>query len=125
LHAFWSELPNYNPVGVSTSTAGQDFGAHAAALFAKPSNNKEDEDRVADTQSNDGSGIPDLDCIDPGSETLSQDWNLDGLERSFATGTMPDGGDSGGGTQNLDGGEDINQMKVRLCSIPANHRHNE
>ncbi|KAI0267946.1 hypothetical protein BGY98DRAFT_883539, partial [Russula aff. rugulosa BPL654] len=29
LHAFWSELPNYNPVGVSTSTAGQDFGAHA------------------------------------------------------------------------------------------------
>jgi hypothetical protein len=107
------------------STAGQDFGAHAAALFAKPSDNKEDEDCVADTQSNNGSGIPDLDCIDPGSETLSQDWNLDGLERSFATGMMPDGGDSGGGTQNLDGSEDINQMKVRLCSIPANHRHNE
>ncbi|KAF9536441.1 hypothetical protein CPC08DRAFT_771567 [Agrocybe pediades] len=33
LHRMWSELPNYNPVGVSTSTPGQNFGAQAAKLF--------------------------------------------------------------------------------------------
>ena len=84
---------------MSTSTAGQDFGAHAAALFTKPNNN-EDDDRVSDTQSNHGSGIPDLDsvesaAVDPGSEILSQDWNFDLLEQSFApmqdSGGSPDG----------------------------------
>ena len=113
-------------MGVSTSTAGQDFGAHAAALFAKPSDNKEDEDHVSDgcdAQSNHGSGIPDLDCVDPGSETLSQDWNLDLPERSFAAGTMPDGDDSR--TQTPDGGEDSTKdIKVRLCSTVANHGYN-
>ena len=102
---------------MSTSTAGQDFGAHAAALFAKPSDNQEDEDRVSDVHSNHGSGIPDLDGVDPGSETLSQDWNLELLERSFA-----DGGDGGGSPAN--GGEDSSKdLKVRLCFIPANQGH--
>jgi hypothetical protein len=104
-------------VGVSTSTAGQDFGVHAAALFAKPSDsNKEDDDHNSDTQSNHGSGIPDLDCVDPGSEILSQDWNIDLLERSFAT--MQDGGDGGGGSP--DGSKDgSKEIKVRLCFILA------
>jgi len=117
LHGFWSELPNYNPVGVSTSTAGQDFGAHAAALFVKPSNNQEDEDCV----SNHGSGIPDLDGVDPGSEALSQDWNLELLERSFTA--VQDGGDGGGSPAN--GGEDNSrELKVRLYFILANQGHN-
>jgi hypothetical protein len=122
LHGFWSELPNYNPVGVSTSTAGQDFGALAAALFTKPSDNKEDEDHISDTQSNHGSGLPDLDCVDPSSETLSQDWNLELLERSFSA--KQDGGDNGGGSP--DGGEDTSrEMKVCLCSTGlVDHRHN-
>jgi hypothetical protein len=34
LHAMWSELPNYNPVGVINSKAGVDHGAEAAAIFA-------------------------------------------------------------------------------------------
>ena len=29
----WSELPNYNPIGVSTSNAGQNFADQAAVLF--------------------------------------------------------------------------------------------
>ena len=117
LHGFWSELPNYNPVGVSTSTAGQDFGAHAAALFTKPSGNKEGDDHVSDTQSNHDSGIPDLDCVDPGSETLSQDWNLDLLERSFAT--MQDGGDSGSRSP-VDGGDagEGSGKEMKVCSFP-------
>ena len=112
---------NYNPVGVSTSTAGHDFGALAAALFTKPSDNKEDEDHASNTQSNHGSGIPDLDCIDLGLETLSQDWNLNCLKRSFATGTMPDSGDGGDGTWTVDSGEDSNkEITVCLYSILVN-----
>ena len=106
---------------MSTSTAGQDFGSHAAALFAKPSNNQEDEDHVSDVQSNYGSGIPDLDGVDPGSESLSQDWNLELLEQSFAA--AQDGGDGGGSPAN--GGEDSSKdLKARLCFIPAKRGHN-
>jgi hypothetical protein len=112
LHGFWSELPNYNPVGVSTSTAGQNFGAHAAALFTKPSDNKEDRTHVSDTQSNHGSGIPDLDSVDLGSDTRSQDWNLDLLERGFPA--TQDGGDSGGVSPSPDSGEDDNK-EPKVC----------
>ena len=108
-------------MGVSTLTAGQDFGAHAVALFAKPSDNKEDEDHASDTQSNHGSGIPDLDCVDPGLETLSQDWNLDRLERSFTTSMIPDGGNGGDGTQTPDDGKDSNkEITVRPYFILVN-----
>ena len=65
-------MPNYNPVGVSTSTVSQDFGVCAAALFVKPSD-KEDEGHRSDTQSNHGSGIPDLDSVELGSETIRRD----------------------------------------------------
>ncbi|KAF7291262.1 hypothetical protein MIND_01270000 [Mycena indigotica] len=34
LHAFWCELPNYNPVGVSTADSGVDHAAHTEALFS-------------------------------------------------------------------------------------------
>jgi hypothetical protein len=37
LHNLWSELPNYNPVGVTNSGPGQDFAAKAAAVFSKRS----------------------------------------------------------------------------------------
>ncbi|KAF8984839.1 hypothetical protein BDQ17DRAFT_1436850 [Cyathus striatus] len=33
LHIFWSELPNYAPIGVSASKAGQNHANRAAALF--------------------------------------------------------------------------------------------
>jgi len=129
LHGFWSELPNYNPVGVSMSTAGQDFGAHAVALFAMSSNNKEDRDHASDVQSNYGSGIPDLNCVDPGLETLSHDWNLDLSERSFTA--VEDSGDGSGGNladgsggSPADGSEDNSkEIKVHFYFIPANHGH--
>lgn len=35
--ALWSKLPNYNPVGVTNSSPGQDFAAKAAAVFSKRS----------------------------------------------------------------------------------------
>ena len=37
LHNLWSELPNYNPVGITNSSPGQDFAAKAAAVFSKQS----------------------------------------------------------------------------------------
>lgn len=49
LHTLWCELPNYNPIGVTTSNPGQDFAGKAAALFTKkggetePSSGIEDE----------------------------------------------------------------------------------
>ncbi|KAF8986728.1 hypothetical protein BDQ17DRAFT_1436087 [Cyathus striatus] len=33
LHSFWSELPNYTPIGVSASEAGWNHADRAAALF--------------------------------------------------------------------------------------------
>ncbi|KAF8200151.1 hypothetical protein BJ912DRAFT_948114 [Pholiota molesta] len=33
LHSFWRELPNYNPISVTTSTPGLDHAAEASALF--------------------------------------------------------------------------------------------
>ena len=119
LHGFWSELPNYNPVGVSTSTAGQDFGTHAVALFTKPSNNTEDyevEDHVSDAQSNHGSGLLDLDGVDLGLEILSPEWNFD-LERRFAP--PQDGGSP-------DSSEDSSkETKVCRCPILANHNKHD
>lgn len=32
-HSFWRELPNYNPISVTTSTPGLDHAAEASALF--------------------------------------------------------------------------------------------
>ncbi|KAJ7064164.1 hypothetical protein C8F01DRAFT_39937 [Mycena amicta] len=34
LHSFWSELPNYSPIGVSAADGGVDHAGHAADLFA-------------------------------------------------------------------------------------------
>ena len=33
LHAFWRELPNYNPIAVMNATPGNDHAADANALF--------------------------------------------------------------------------------------------
>ena len=45
---------------------------------------REDEDGVSDVHSNHGSGIPDLDERRSRlQETLSQDWNLELLEREL------------------------------------------
>lgn len=33
LHAFWKDLPNYNPIAITTSTPGTDHAADAAAAF--------------------------------------------------------------------------------------------
>ncbi|KAJ7191271.1 hypothetical protein GGX14DRAFT_407338 [Mycena pura] len=47
LHAFWRELPNYNPIGVQSSEPGTDHAAEAEALFdngAGTSNVDEDHD---------------------------------------------------------------------------------
>ena len=47
LHNIWSELPNYNPVGVTNSGPGQDFAARAATVFSKRSG-KTDSSGVED-----------------------------------------------------------------------------
>jgi hypothetical protein len=41
LHSIWKELPNYNTVGVSNSSPGQDHAERAASLFAKRSGETE------------------------------------------------------------------------------------
>jgi hypothetical protein len=118
LHRFWSELPNYNPMGVSTLTAGQDFGGHVAALFAKLSNNQKDEDCVSNMQSSYGSGILNLNDVDPSLETLNQDWNLKLLERSFAA--VQNGGDDNGSP--ADGGKNSSKdLNMHLYFILANY----
>ncbi|KAL0950192.1 hypothetical protein HGRIS_010183 [Hohenbuehelia grisea] len=38
LHAFWRQLPNYNPVAVTTSSAGQNFAEKASVLGEAPGN---------------------------------------------------------------------------------------
>ncbi len=49
LHSLWCELPSYNPIGVTTSSAGQDFAGHASALW----------NTDADTTSGVSSGVED------------------------------------------------------------------
>jgi hypothetical protein len=48
LHDLWSELPNYNPVGVSNTAPGQDLAGQAASLFEKPSKSKTPIQEVED-----------------------------------------------------------------------------
>ncbi|KAF8156112.1 hypothetical protein B0H34DRAFT_809019 [Crassisporium funariophilum] len=50
LHSIWSELPNYNPVGVTTSHPGQDFAGKAAALFTKKGGDAEVSSRIEDNE---------------------------------------------------------------------------
>ncbi|GJJ05869.1 hypothetical protein Clacol_000056 [Clathrus columnatus] len=55
LHALWRELPNYNPVGISSSGLNQDYSENAASLWTRKSpelnDNSEgaDEDRFSDS----------------------------------------------------------------------------
>jgi hypothetical protein len=44
LHGFWRELPSYNPIGISSSYAGQNHASSAAKLFAPMEKEEEDED---------------------------------------------------------------------------------
>ncbi|KAJ6459852.1 hypothetical protein C8R45DRAFT_1109233 [Mycena sanguinolenta] len=43
-HAFWRELPNYNPVGVQSSEPGVDHAGAAADLFETATTNTQDEE---------------------------------------------------------------------------------
>ncbi|RXW12766.1 hypothetical protein EST38_g13088 [Candolleomyces aberdarensis] len=77
LHALWSELPNYNPVGVSNATPGQDHAGQAASLFDKPRKSKkssqEAEDDVVEVLEDD----EDDRAVDPAtSEWTSEDDDL-------------------------------------------------
>lgn len=43
-HSFWRELPNYNPIGVTSSAPGIDHVTSASSLFdPTPSDNVEDD----------------------------------------------------------------------------------
>ncbi|KAJ7195660.1 hypothetical protein GGX14DRAFT_474648 [Mycena pura] len=44
LHAFWRELPNYNPVGVQSSEPGTDHASDAEALFQPPVPTEDEEE---------------------------------------------------------------------------------
>ncbi|KAF8152654.1 hypothetical protein B0H34DRAFT_810448 [Crassisporium funariophilum] len=48
LHKMWSELPNYNPIGITTSNPGQDFAGNAEALFAKKSGETDTSSGIKD-----------------------------------------------------------------------------
>lgn len=55
LHAFWRELPNYNPIGVQSSEPGTDHASAAAELFARTGSDEErDLDLDAVEQDEDG-----------------------------------------------------------------------
>ena len=58
LHAFWRELPNYNPQGVQSSEPGTMHASDAAALFAAPGD--EDEDIEDDIDGVGGEDNPDV-----------------------------------------------------------------
>lgn len=60
----WSELPNYNPVGISTSEQGQDFGGGAKQLFFNGG----------------ASGTPTIDDEDTGTGSPTWDIEGDGIE---------------------------------------------
>ncbi|KAJ7888863.1 hypothetical protein B0H14DRAFT_3855863 [Mycena olivaceomarginata] len=51
LHAFWRELPNYNPVGVQSSEPGTDHAGEAAGLFDSklPPADSDDADEYDDS----------------------------------------------------------------------------
>ncbi|KAJ6605119.1 hypothetical protein B0H10DRAFT_2229112 [Mycena sp. CBHHK59/15] len=49
LHAFWRELPNYNPIGVQSSEPGTDHANAALALFDDRPGGSDDEDGRSDT----------------------------------------------------------------------------
>ncbi|KAF8156701.1 hypothetical protein B0H34DRAFT_859413 [Crassisporium funariophilum] len=65
LHKMWSELPNYNPIGITTSNPGQDFAGNAEALFAKKSGETNTssgiEDNTLSTYNNEYEGDADDD----------------------------------------------------------------
>ncbi|KAJ7772089.1 hypothetical protein DFH07DRAFT_953372 [Mycena maculata] len=54
LHAFWRELPNYNPIGVQSSELGTDHAAAAADIFTQQTANNEDDEDLDEDEGEDG-----------------------------------------------------------------------
>ncbi|KAJ7074852.1 hypothetical protein B0H15DRAFT_957044 [Mycena belliarum] len=50
LHAFWRELPNYNPIGVQSSEPGTDHASAAADIFAQTGGEENDGDGEDDEE---------------------------------------------------------------------------
>ncbi|KAJ7198689.1 hypothetical protein C8J57DRAFT_1634962 [Mycena rebaudengoi] len=93
LHAFWRELPNYNPIGVQSSQPGTNHGAAASALFESQTGRTEDEaddglsdasrtrrreedtggdeNSVSSSPDNEDEDIQDMDVQDPKDRTYS------------------------------------------------------
>ncbi len=57
LHAFWRELPHYNPIGVENSMPGEDHSGAAAALFEKEESPDEEEEDVDDEEDVDAEDV--------------------------------------------------------------------
>ncbi|KAJ7744262.1 hypothetical protein DFH07DRAFT_963795 [Mycena maculata] len=53
LHAFWRELPNYNPIGVQSSEPGVDHAGAAADIFAAQAGSEEEKDLDPDAAEQD------------------------------------------------------------------------
>lgn len=53
-HSFWRELPNYNPIAVTTSTPGVDHAGQAATIFESTGHGDDDSDTgaIADEERN-------------------------------------------------------------------------
>lgn len=86
LHAFWSELPNYNPIGVTNAMSGQGFNDQAARLFGNKhgpvshshSEVEDDHEESVDVGSRIDEQEGDLSQMKAHSQ--SQDWDYDELE---------------------------------------------
>ncbi|KAJ7461450.1 hypothetical protein FB451DRAFT_1371191 [Mycena latifolia] len=75
LHPFWSELPNYNPVGVQSSEPGVDHAGDALSLF-EPSAGATSEDEDVDDPSS-MLGAEDIDLEDDGGDYKSHESDPD------------------------------------------------
>jgi hypothetical protein len=58
LHSFWRELPNYNPICVTTSTPGVDHAGQAAAAFNPNSISGDHEESLPVTNDEEGDDEP-------------------------------------------------------------------
>ncbi|RXW15587.1 hypothetical protein EST38_g10267 [Candolleomyces aberdarensis] len=77
LHALWSKLPNYNPVGVSNATPGQDHAGQAASLFDKPRKSKKSSQEAEDDAVEVSEDDEDERAVDPAtSKWTSEDDDL-------------------------------------------------
>ncbi|KAF8156742.1 hypothetical protein B0H34DRAFT_808159 [Crassisporium funariophilum] len=94
-HGFWRELPNYNPIGVTSSTPGADHAAAAAALFDVPTEVEPDDPPEGDApgkdaDNNEGSEA-DLDMAEKSGEDDDESSDKSSAKKQKSGGTTVKG----------------------------------